>query len=354
MKRTFIFICGLGSALAAFAQPSPQSPQQAADSMNRMWHFERVNPNNDWTRHFRAGALVGLNIKAKFSMNGNFNISGSNPNSGIYDDGYVRVDDTGNAGGYTSYWGYQNASQLSGTTLTMHSVTSFTGSGGGSGNDSPYLGLDMAYGDSYWYWGRAKLGWEIGFGLLPFHITDNQPMSVTATRSVFAFDTGGIILPNAPYNGGPSGIGPTILAARTQLADDSISGTVTGTRALDVTLYTLRLGPTLYWDLNEHIGLYASAGPAVGLVSGDLNYNETLLLSDGSSAHNTGSISGTDMTYGGYVNATLVYHVVENGDFYLGAQFMPMKDARISGAGREGKLSLGGQVYITAGIEWPF
>ena len=44
-------------------------------------------------------------------------------------------------------------------------------------------------------------------------------------------------------------------------------------------LYTLRLGPSVYWDLNEYLGLSAGAGPALGIVSGNLKYNETVTTS---------------------------------------------------------------------------
>ena len=118
-------------------------------------------------------------------------------------------------------------------------------------------------------------------------------------------------------------------------------------------LYTLRLGPTFYWDLTDHVSLSLGAGPAVGLVSGDYKYDEMITASN-VSAHNSGKISGTDVVYGGYVNATVLCHVMDNADIYAGAQFMPMSDATISGGGRMGRLNLGGQVYFTVGINWPF
>jgi hypothetical protein len=40
-----------------------------------------------------------------------------------YDDGYVRVDITGNADSYTSYWGYQNSSQIQSGFLVFYSRT---------------------------------------------------------------------------------------------------------------------------------------------------------------------------------------------------------------------------------------
>jgi len=33
---------------------------------------------------------------------------------------------------------------------------------------------------------------------------------------------------------------------------------------------------------------------------------------------------------------------------------MPMGSTTFSDAGREGKLNLGGQIYVSLGINWPF
>ena len=285
--------------------------------------------------------------------------SGNNAANGLYDDGYVRVDNTGDAGGYTSYWGYDNASQISGSTLTMHSATSYTGSGSGSGNNSPYAGLELAYGDSYWYWGKAKIGWELGFGFLPISIseTESGPASIAQTAFRFALPpstpNGPYVPPTAPYSGGPSGLGALIQTNYTTTNSVS-SGNFTSKETLNVFLYTLRVGPTLYWDVTDRIGLYAGAGPVVGLVAGSLDYNDTLSVPGGSVAHNSGRIHGAAMSYGGYVNATVVYHVVKGGQFYAGVQFMPMKGASISGSGREAKLDLTGQMYFAVGVNWPF
>jgi hypothetical protein len=40
-----------------------------------------------------------------------------------YDDGFVFVDSSGNAGGFTWFWGYQNASQIQGDFLVFHGRT---------------------------------------------------------------------------------------------------------------------------------------------------------------------------------------------------------------------------------------
>jgi hypothetical protein len=334
-------------------QPQPSVQLQPSTDIWDRWGIQKVSENDDWTRHFRIGAMVGLNISANFSMKGKFTIPGNNAASGIYDDGYVRVDDTGNAQGYTSYWGYNNQSQLVGSTLTMHSTTSYSASGSSEESGSAFPGFDMAYGGNLWDWGRTRIGWDLGFGLVPINITDNQTITgVSVNQTVYKFNTGTINVPGAPYQGPHNSAGnPTIFSNFTSY-NTTNSGTITGSHTLDVMLYTVRLGPSLYWDLNQYLGLSAGVGPAVGIVSGSLKYNDT--INTGTSVSNKGQIDATDLVYGGYVNASLMYHLEKNGDLYLGVQYMSLGNATISGGGRQGQLNLGGQVYITAGINWPF
>jgi hypothetical protein len=339
---------------------------QTAPSQNEFidhaWMLRKISPDYDWTRHFRLGMLVGFNIKANMSMSGTFNIV---PTPGEYDDGYVLTDSRGATGDGvvgTGNFGFDNASQVTGggSQLVMHQATGFSASNASaSGNDSPYIGLDLAYGDSYWYWEHAKIGWEFGFGFLPIDIRETVPVSVN--QEAFTINNaGGINLSLLPagYQGGfdASGDGGAAVQYPPPALPTS-SGAIAGTTGekLNVNLYTFRLGPTLYWNLCKPIGLYVGGGPAVGFVSGDLSSSGQLKLADGSTAsYSPSHVGGMNLVYGGYVNATLVYHAVDNGDFYLGAQYMPMKGANFSGSGMTGHLDLSGQVYIMAGINWPF
>lgn len=336
----------------AQAQSQPQSgdqPQLSQDLRDR-WRIQKVSNDDDWTRHFRIGAMVGFNISANFSTKGEFTISGNNAANGIYDDGYVRVDDTGNAIGYTSFWGFNNASQLNGSALTMHRTTSYTTSGSGD-ESGVFPGFETAYGGNLWAWGKARIGWEFGFGLLPIDITDKSTMSASVKQSTYTFNTGGVTWPDAPlpYQGPYNSAGNPSIRTNFTASNGTSTESIVGSHTLDVMLYTFRLGPTLYWDLSEDLGLMVGGGPAVGIMSGNLKYNETI-----GTISNKGQVDGTDVVYGGYVNAVLTYHVEKNGDLYLGVQYMSLGDATISGGGREGRLNLDGQVYITAGINWSF
>ena len=316
----------------------------------------------DWWRHFRLGGTVALNIKAQFSMNGQFAVSGSNPGltnnpvgEHFYDDGYVRTDQTTNAQGYTSFWGYRSTNQISGSQLLMHSTTAFDLSDSGTKVDGgPQPGLDLAYGGTFARLGTAWVGWELGFALLPIEISDKRPISGTFTRTIHAYDTAGIVLPEAPYNGGDSGKGPTIHSTATDAGTEITAGTVTGKRSLDLTLYNIRLGPTLHWELGRYFAVEVSGGGAVGIFTGNYNFNETIVFADGSQSVNQGKIGASEITYGGYASALLMFHTAEQADIYVGAQFMSLGDVQVSGAGRQARLQMGMGVYLSAGINWPF
>lgn len=342
-------LLAVGFARVVLAQPD--TFEGNPDSSAFIWI---PKDTDDWTRHFRIGAVVGMNISANFSRSGTFGISGNNPAQGIYDNGYVRPDQDGDTG-FTTYWGYNNRSQqynAAAQTLTMTAATSFTANSSAK-ETGVFPGFDMAYGGNLWYWKHARVGWELGFDLLPINISESSTTIANVNQNTYTFSATEPGFPSTTSYQGPfSGSGYFLSTAFTE-GSTNITGTVSGKQTLDVMLYAFRLGPTAYWDLTDHLGMSLGAGPAVGLVSGDYKYDETVTAGN-VSAHNTGKIDGTDLIYGGYVNATLLWHVTDNGDIYAGAQYMPMSNATISGGGRSGRLNLGGQVYFTIGINWPF
>ena len=119
-------------------------------------------------------------------------------------------------------------------------------------------------------------------------------------------------------------------------------------------MYNFRLGPTLFWNLHRRWAVNASAGPAVGILTGDYHFDEIGLLGSGGTTHITGKFGKTDLVYGGYANGLLLYHLEEHGDLFAGVQFMSMTGSTFSKGGREAKLNLGAAVHFVAGINWPF
>lgn len=343
----------LGATLAARAE-DPAAEQAAFDR-----YFQPPAPprQGDWSGHFSFGAMVGLNLSAKFSEQGLFALPGASLAPGVYDDGYVLPDQTGNSG-QTTDWGYQSAAQYNAAaqTLTMHRTSAFQISDGSSADEGgPFPGFELAYGGTLHRWQNLRLGWDFGFDLMPVMISDHATLAATVNQSAYTFGTGGVVPPPPGYQGAYSGSGPLLGTAATSSAAVT-TGTVSGSRSLDLIIYGFRLGPTLDWDFSRNCSLSLGAGPAMGLVSGQYKYDE-LVSTAASSARASGGFQALDVVWGGDVSATLLYHTTDAArpvDLYLSAHYMPLGSAGFSQGGRSATLDLSGQVYLSAGVNWPF
>jgi len=339
-------------------KPPGAKPEKPDDKISReaSRNFVLIPPGGeDWTRHFQMGAVMAFGIHAKFHEDGTFKV---HHEAGTYDDGYVRPDNSGDPTS-TANWGYEHASQYNAAaqTMTFKSVSDFTATGDAKQNGDPSFGLDLTYGDDYIYYqpARIRIGWEMGFDFLPINIKDDSTIqNVSGTKTTYVYNTGGIEVPDAPYHGGASGQGPLLPLNSSSTSTPFGDATVTGKRSLDMDLFSLRLGPSFFWDISENVGLSVSGGPVIGCVTGRYSFDETV---NGIGGHNVGGFGATELVYGGYVNAMLKYHIVDNGRnayLFLGAQYAPMTSAHFSGSGRSADLSLSGQVYLSAGFGWPF
>lgn len=324
----------------------------------------QAQENPSWTKRFRLGLVVGINLEAEFSLGGDFGVSGVAPGlPGVgggdhsYDDGYVRLDDTGNAGGYTSNWGYRDSSQYdpAAETLTFRGTTSFSQTGStATATDEPYYGLDLAYGGRVMEAAGGVLGWEFGFMFLPATFENREPHQVTAQRVVHRFSTAGIVLPQAPYNGGTSGVGPVIGDVAEELPGETTTGTLTGSRTVEANVMDFRLGPNLQWHLGGRWAASVGGGFALGLVTGNYSFDESLAYESGGTTSNSGTLSSTELVYGGYAEALVYFRAEENSEIYVGARYVSMGDATFSGGGREVRLKLGNGLFLAAGIHWIF
>ncbi len=350
LNNLLLGFAGLALVTSVSAQDDGQT------GFDRYFGLHKVSSDDDWTRHFRIGATVGLNVRANFKESGLFTISGNNPAAGTYDDGYVHPHgDT-----YTTDWGYNNASQYDAAagTMTFQSSSSFTTSGSSSDDAGAFVGFSLAYGDNLWYWHHVRIGWEFGFDLLPISATDNETLSASVNKFTYVYNTGSIVVPTAPYQGSDSAgnsLFPSSPASVT--TQTNLTGTITGTRSLDAMLYAVRLGPSFYCDLTDRIGLQVGAAPIVGIVTAEYKYNEIITPLGSPGAHNSGSFDDTDVIFGGDVNATLLFHFQDqdrNVDLFIGADYAPMEDASFSSGGRSAQLNFGGQIYLNAGVSWPF
>src|SRR4051794_15175874 len=106
---------------------APLVPLYAADN-DPISRVRLEEPKAELNR-FSISYSAAWNIKADFSRTGGGKFHVPAPSAGgatnrVYDDGFNKVDHTGNSTGLTSYWGYKNPGQLdlANDELRMHST----------------------------------------------------------------------------------------------------------------------------------------------------------------------------------------------------------------------------------------
>jgi hypothetical protein len=332
MNRIFISAT-LGLAVAS---PFVLSAQDFIDGANR-WSF---------------GPSFNLNIKADFHNNGSF-LNPANPGPAIggvnhtYNDGYVHVDSSGDAGGLTWNWGYHNSSQVVGDTLQFHAVQAENSS---SVND-PQYGLDLVY-QRYIghlpYVKSGSWGFEAGFGYTDLDLRDNNNGNVHITTDTFQLN--GVLPPGAGYNGTFSGPGALLGDTPTRTLESAM---ISGNQKLSGSLFKIRLGPFAEWNFFSKFSLQASAGITLAPTMVDYDYSESVTLASGTFA-SSGHSSKSKLLYGPYAGLTARYEFNQHWGIFLGAQFQNLTSLTESSGSNSAHLDLGATVDLTGGISWRF
>jgi hypothetical protein len=296
--------------------------------------------------------LIGANIDAQFNQSGIFGASPSQP--GVFDDGFVLADATGNAGGFTSNWGYNDSSQYAAAAeeLTLSRSSGYSVTDASTANSDPQWGLDLAYGGTIKRIGKTWVSWELGFSLVPIKVEGESSADASVSKSTFIFSTAGLVVPGAPYHGSPAG-GPLLATNNTPGSATTLPGTMSASREIDAMLYNLRLGPHFHWDLNPRWSVEAMGGFALGYLDGDYEFTERLLTATGQS-RTAGSVGQSSWLYGGYAGVLTQIHVERNAYFYGSAQFMTLGNVEFSGRGRQAELRLDRGLYFSLGFTWLF
>lgn len=211
-----------------------------------------------------AAAWLPFNISARFDGSGALaahSAPGSPTGTAVnreYDDGYVRVDSEGNAGGVTWYWGYRNATQVPGNdTLLLHSASAMPDGSSTADADNPSLGFEVAYLRDFSRSDRFAWGLRSSLGYADIGITDSRPVHSPAHLLTDVYPLNGITPPGDPtlpgwqYEGARDLPGPVINSAPQERRTDTLvdAAVTTGSRQLDTGVFAWKLGPWLEFSL---------------------------------------------------------------------------------------------------------
>jgi hypothetical protein len=317
------------------------APSLRADDSDKDKDKDKPNPN--W---FSFGPSLHLNMNVKFKDMPVAN--GSGGAHGNYVDGYVREDSSGDAGGKTWNWGYNNASQVQGNSLTLHGTTSTAVSGDSLSQDGdPQWGLDLAYGRDLGHVLGGTWGLQAAFDFTSVSISDNQPFTGKKMSFSDVFSLGGIIVPQAPYAGSFNGPGPLIGDTPTSSTSSSQAVLLAGQRTLDAQVYALRMGP--YYELGfcKRFAARLGGGLTLALTDTKLSYSGGALVGSGSS-------EGMDFQAGAYIEGLLLFSVTHHLGLFAGAQYEYLGTYDRNAGIETAQLDMTGAVSVLFGAQWAF
>lgn len=312
---------------------------------------------------FNLGARFGMNFKSAFGNSAVVPVPVfSAPGAAVagvnhtYDDGYVLVDGSGNAGGMTWNWGYQNGSQVVGDAVQFHSLQSVSPvlpARTDAAND-PQFGAELTYQRVIGPIGESsRWGFEAGFGYTALDLHDRRSSANgLSTLTTDTYQLNGVIPPFPGYAGTFAGPGPLLGDFPGRVTTTTIDS-MSSNHELSGHLFTIRLGPFAEVNLTSKLSLAASVGITLAPAIVDYDFNETATI-NGVTTGTSGHSSKTALLYGPYVSTTLRYAFTPNWGMYVGAQFQSLNSMEQTIGTRSGRLDASATFYATIGAIWSF
>lgn len=308
---------------------------------------------------FRVSYSLGFNVSADFTNIGG-STAGPSPLTPLvnpgdvqqYDDGFIGMDNTGNVGGQTTFWGYNNASQIQAGSLVLSSTANAVGLSSNDNDAGQTHGFDLAYDYQLQGWDSGGWGITAGFGWMPVNIKDNKPVAGSLTTATIPL--GGIIPPVAPYTGSVTGPG-ALLSTTSGTVTTPFGTMIGGGRELDASIFAFRLGPYLDYSLSDSVQLTLGGGLSLALVDSEFSFTEIKTTTSGvTPTTTTGRDRSSDLLTGGYLTAQVAWWLTDNVNVFGGVTYQNVGSFHQQAAGRGARLNLGSTVFLNAGLGFSF
>ncbi len=320
------------------------------------------------TNRLTLSARIGFNISARFkglsALPSPTATVRRTPNGGAYnyDDGYVLPDSSGNFGGQTWYWGYDDSSkQISGNNILLSRSGLVGGSPSVTLENEVGYGAELVYRRKLCAKGSISFGLELAGNYLNLSLSDGQslPANVMRTTYPFPFTPGTTppeATPAAPYQGSFEGPGFVIGDTPGTPTTTTVIGgaTIQGHRQFDADIFGLRLGPYVEAPLGSHLKVSLSGGVAGGWVHGSASWHETANINGVPGATISGSGDADEMLWGFYFGATASWQFSQHWSVVAGAQYQELQNFNHSYGGRQVEVKLSESIFATLGISFNF
>ena len=330
---------------------------------------------SDPTNRVTLTLQFALNLRADFrGIGGNLNsLTGNgrvtpNGNAYNYDNGYVLTDISGNAGGQSWYWGYDNASQVNAANSTIsfdRPVSASADSSASDGNPAVNPGFEVDYNRLLLVkedWNNVRFGIDSAVSYVPITINNNSIGGVAKQTDTYSYTLGttppGYGAPaELPYQGSYQGPGFLISVPPFSSTISPYPGaTISSQDDFSANLFGLHLGPYAEIPLGKknQFTLSMAGGLAVGLLEENESWYQTVSIPGNNNTVFTGNKNNFDVLWGWYAGGNAAYQFSEHWSITAGAQFQDLGHYDHSFNGRQVNLDLSRSVLILAGLSCNF
>lgn len=308
-----------------------------------------------------AGSL--LNVEFEYTGLGAYDSPNPTPSpaSGTaktYDDGFIGVDVSGNAGGQTWFWGYDSSAaqyDASGTGTIDMSITNVL-DGSGEVDETQHFnpGISLTYeaivnprDPAGGFSGLIEGSFTFSIGFYYLDNENSEGTSVSARQTVDSYDLGGVIPPTAtltsPYAGTFNGPGPLISDAPSTRSVRSVSASVSGERELEVFFLPIKLGPQISVGSDDLLRVTLGGGAVVAPYLADYDFEETTRVTDGVGRRITSSRSGGDedfsAIYGLYADLAIAFQLTDSLFLQASAGYLLLEDLELHSKGTQASVN---------------
>lgn len=306
-----------------------------------------------------AGYAPMVGLRAEFSGFGDFQnplpaLPAPGPGQNyFYLDGSVQVDSSGNAGGLTTFWSYNNAAQYDPTAFGGQGAINFNGLAGGLNNAGTAAESNIAAAAGFDLYGYLHLGdlsipnntgrsasWGLRMGAQysRVDVTNRDTLNSGVATVTDSFNLNGVIPPGAPYTGTFLGPGPLLGDTPVRTTGTAVAA-ISGSRQLDLHLLAAQFGSYVEFPVTKKVDVMLEGGLIMALATGSYRYESSVTVAGAGTQTSNGYESTTRLLPGFYTGIGLTYNITDHFGIQSAVRYQFMRQFDMNANGSTARLS---------------
>lgn len=288
----------------------------------------------------------------------------------FYTNGSVQLDSSGNAGGLTTFWAYNNAAQYDPTAFGGLGAINYNTLGGSLSGAGSVADNNVAAAAGFELHGYLDLGavsflpttaagrkptWGLRTGVQYARVNNSNIAGQLGTVGTItdSFNLNGVIPPAAPYAGTFLGPGPLLGDTPTRTTGTSVAA-ISGYRQLDVQLFVSSFGSYVAIPVAKKLDVMLEGGGVLALANGTYKYESTVTVPGVGTQVAGGQKSSTRLLPGVYTSVGLAWHLTDQFSMMGSVRYQFMRQFTLASGGSTANLSFDSAIVLSLSASYKF